>query len=240
MVDSHDAPNLRLVTISATYGAGGSVIAPLLAERLGLPFADRLLRSDSDPRHPSDEEVSERELERAPRGSFLEGLSLLTSEWGVPGQRDPADMPGHVQADVEASLRRLCETTGGVVLGRAAAVPLAGHPRVFHVRLDGPADRRAHRGALWEGVDLATAQAQLKKTDAARAQYMKRLYRRDPTDASLYHLILDGTVMAADPAVEMIAAAAEAFWTYDEDQLAPRVARARARLATQRTRQLPS
>jgi hypothetical protein len=33
-----------LVTISASYGAGGSRVAPLLAERLDVPFAERVLR----------------------------------------------------------------------------------------------------------------------------------------------------------------------------------------------------
>ena len=33
----------RVVTISASYGAGGSLIAPRLATALGLEFADRLL-----------------------------------------------------------------------------------------------------------------------------------------------------------------------------------------------------
>jgi len=35
-----------VVTVSASYGAGGSVIAPRLAERLGVPFLDRLLSAD--------------------------------------------------------------------------------------------------------------------------------------------------------------------------------------------------
>ena len=35
-----------LVTVSATYGAGGSVIAPRLADALGLPFLDRLISAD--------------------------------------------------------------------------------------------------------------------------------------------------------------------------------------------------
>jgi hypothetical protein len=29
---------VRLITVSAAYGAGGSVVAPALARRLGVPF----------------------------------------------------------------------------------------------------------------------------------------------------------------------------------------------------------
>src|SRR5277367_5408964 len=33
----------NVVTISATYGAGGSIVGPAIAERLGLPFYDRAI-----------------------------------------------------------------------------------------------------------------------------------------------------------------------------------------------------
>jgi Cytidylate kinase-like family len=33
------------ITIAATYGAGGSVIGPAVAKRLGLPFVDRAIPS---------------------------------------------------------------------------------------------------------------------------------------------------------------------------------------------------
>ena len=36
---------IRLVTVSATYGAGGAVVAPALAERLGVPFVQRATNS---------------------------------------------------------------------------------------------------------------------------------------------------------------------------------------------------
>ena len=35
----------RLVTVSASYGAGGAVVAPALAERLGVPFLQRATTS---------------------------------------------------------------------------------------------------------------------------------------------------------------------------------------------------
>ena len=51
------AADARFVTLSATYGAGGSVIGPLLAPRVGLPFADRLIQRGDVPAHPSGEGV---------------------------------------------------------------------------------------------------------------------------------------------------------------------------------------
>jgi len=38
---SADVPHRPLVTIAALYGAGGSVVGPRVAQRLGVPFLDR-------------------------------------------------------------------------------------------------------------------------------------------------------------------------------------------------------
>ena len=118
-----------------------------------------------------------------------------------------------VKERVEQSIRVLVETGGAVILGRASAVVLAGHPGTLHVRLDGPKERRIARATGIEGIDVATARSRLEETDRARARYVHRLYRRDPADSSLYHLIIDSTVLAAGDCVEIISHAASAFWS---------------------------
>ena len=46
--DSPPRPAVRLITVSATYGAGGSVVAPALAQRLGLPFLQRVTTTEGE------------------------------------------------------------------------------------------------------------------------------------------------------------------------------------------------
>lgn len=201
----------RVVTISATYGAGGTLIAPAVAQRLGLPFADRLIPTQGiDP--PSGEAVTEAELATEPRGALARSLTALAGAWVIPGPIDTVDMPERVRAEVEASIQRLVEDGGAVILGRAAAVVLEGKAHAFHVRLDGPRDRRAQRGSQWEHTDIATAGQHLKASDAARARYVKHLYRRDPADPTLYHLQLDTTVLPIDVCTDIVVTAAGAFW----------------------------
>ena len=106
-----------------------------------------------------------------------------------------------------------------MLLGRAGQIVLAHHPAAWHVRLDGPVERRARRGGLWEGLDIETARARLIETDEARARYTCRLYQRDPVDPSLYHVILDVTVMSSSACVELLAVAADAFWRLDDSTL---------------------
>ena len=202
----------RVVTVSASFGAGGSVVAPRLAERLGLPFADRLIPvTPVTPPGIGGERLSQEERQESARASFLARLAHLTGGLGMPVPT-AEDLGSRVQQQVEASIRKLARTTGAVILGRAAAIVLAEDPKVFHVRLDGPEDRRVARAIQLGQIDEAAARRQLTETDQARARYLKRLYGADPADPHLYHLVMDSTVLALHDCVELIATAATAFW----------------------------
>jgi cytidylate kinase len=223
-------PPARVVTVSATYGAGGTAVARLLATRLGLPFADRLVAPAGGSIQAMDERVTKEELDEEPRNPILEGLALLSTAWNIPVPRDPEDVPEHLRTVIQRSIQTLLDTGGAVILGRGAALALGRHPGAFHVRLDGPADRRARRGAVWEGVDVDIAKARLVETDTARSKSVRRLFGRDPSDPALYHLVIDATTITVDTLVDVIAVAAEAFWQYDDSRLDELVAKTRARL----------
>ena len=203
----------RVVTVSATYGARGPVIAPALAERLGLPFADRLIQVQGRTPPPSEEGVTDAELEEEPPSPLLESLAMLSAGWALPMPTEPAGLPEQLKTQVEESIRELIDSGGAVILGRAGAAALAGHRNVFHVRFDGPEERRAEIGAAAEGISLKEAKHHLADTDSTRARYVKRLYRRDPSDPSLYHLVVDTTVLPPEVVTELVATAAEAFWS---------------------------
>jgi cytidylate kinase len=206
----------RVVTMSATYGAGGSVIGPLVAERLGIPFIDRLIVATEEPptREVLQERLSKEEEEQARAGGLLADLAQATSGLGVP-------VPGSIDLNPRRTIRQQAETSiaavvqkgGGVILGRAAAVVLAGHPDAFHIRLDGPPARRIQRAMEIEGLDEATAKSRQSETDRSRARYVKRLYSRDANDPSLYHVILDTTAVPPEVAVDVLVQAAAAFFS---------------------------
>ena len=205
---------LRMVTMSATYGCGGSLVAPKLAERVGLPFADRLIPARGSNEAPSAEEsLTDQERAQVRGRRLLERLVLLAPGLNLPTP-DASDLRDQLRDRVAASIRALVDDGGAVLLGRAGAVVLANHPGVFHVRLDGPEPRRIERACRFEGIDEATGRDRLVETDSARARYVQRLYGRDPADASLYHLVLDATVFTVEDLVDVVAVAAEAFWRH--------------------------
>ena len=119
----------------------------------------------------------------------------------------------------ETGIRRLLAGGGGVILGRAAAAVL-GKDRGFHVRLDGPVARRAAQGAVIEGISEEQARDRLRAADKARDAYVRRLYRCDPADASLYHLVIDSTAVPLDTVIELILVAARTHSAVSQDATA--------------------
>ena len=213
-----------LVTVSATYGTGGSVLAPRLAEALGLPFVDRLITADmsqdvarrerSGRTGPgrSQEGLCEGEQETTPAGRFLSYFARAASVGVVMTPDAVLDDDDTIRQRTEDGVRDLAAGAPGVLLGRAGAVLLRSRPRAYHVRLDGPAERRIAWAASHENLGVDAARARQSETDRARTLFVKRLFRADPSDARLYHLMLDPTVVGVDAALQVLIVAAQAFF----------------------------
>jgi cytidylate kinase len=211
MTEVPPGPAVRLITVSASYGAGGSVVAPALAERLGLPFLQRVTTSEGHPAEPGpcDEQLTEEEVKATPVHRLLASFTEAMPAGPTVSPPSTHHQDRHLRGHGEAGIQRLLATGGGVILGRAAAVVL-GKDRGFHVRLDGPPDRRVAQGAVVEGISEEQARTRLRAADKARTAYVRRLYRCDPDNPSLYHLVIDSTAMPLDTVTELILVAARA------------------------------
>lgn len=204
-----------VITVSATYGAGGSVIAPRLAAEMDLPFVDRLISADAvSQARRSQEGLVEGEQEVSPTGRFLSYFARAAAVGAVIGPDPDLEDDADLRARAEDALSGLAEGKPGLVLGRAAAVVLRSRPRAYHVRLDGPVERRLAWAAPFEHLDLEAAKRRQAETDRARTAFVKRLYRCDPRDPALYHLVVDPTVIGVDAAIDVIKTAATAFFAY--------------------------
>jgi len=201
----------RLVTVSASYGAGGAVVAPALAERLGVPFLQRATTSTggSSGPEPCFERLGPEEARLTPAHRLL--ASLMQT---VPLGPTQSPIPAYHQDEslrqyCEEGIRRMAAENAGVILGRGAAVVL-GKNHGFHVRLDGPADLRVVQGASIEAIGPDEARRHLDAADRARDAYVRRLYRVDPADPALYHLVIDSTAIPLEVVIELVLAAARA------------------------------
>jgi cytidylate kinase len=199
---------MTLVTISASYGAGGSRIAPALAERLGVPFLGR---------PPAPDVVDTGEEARAcdesggtGPGHLLSRIASLAVAWGTPaGMTLEELLPDQaLRLEIEREIHDLAEAGAGVVLGRGAAVILHDDERALHVLLDGPVEARVRQAMEIEGVDRQTAERRRSRVDRFRRSYIETLYGVDLREPGVCHLVLDSTALPLGDCVELIAAAA--------------------------------
>ena len=199
-----------LITVSAAYGTGGSVVAPALAHRLGVPFLDRVT-GPSGPLAPSPrrERLTAEEARRAPAHRLIASFTHAMPAGPTLSPPPSRHHDDEIRRGFEAEIFELVARGRGVILGRAAAVVL-GHDRGFHVRLDGPGHHRLAQGAQIEGVSVDEAHAHMAAADKVRTAYVRRLYRVDPTSSSLYHLVIDSTAIPLDNVVDLVLAASQA------------------------------
>jgi cytidylate kinase len=202
-----------LVTLSAPYGAGGSYIGPRLAERLGVPFVDRAIPSEVARRLavPLAEAVRRDEA----IGSLFDRMVRLLAPVGAAYGARPLDPEAldeqSYRLATEEVIREEAGTRGGVILGRAGSLVLAGVPGALHVRLFGPEDARVEQAMRLQRLDRDEARKRLSENDRAREAYVRHFYGADPTDLRHYHLALDSTAFALDDCVDLIAEAVEAL-----------------------------
>ncbi|MFC5744065.1 AAA family ATPase [Actinomadura rugatobispora] len=209
----------RVVTISATFGAGGSTVGPAVAARLGLPFVDRAIPAAvaAEIGCTLDEALAHDGRAASGLGRILAGAARLPNvtlggiDVYLP---ERAIVPEEeFVTRTERIIGRCADGDGGVILGRAGAVLLAERPGVLHVRLDGPRDRRlaaAAAAVAASGTPQREVERMLDDNDRARAAYVKHFYGADPADPRLYHLVIDTTRLPEAAAVDLIAAAARA------------------------------
>ena len=203
---------MGVVTVSASYGAGGSEIGPAVAEALGLPFVDRAVPAGVARKLDVPLDLARQRDETTDRGLWR----VISSMALVPEMAGAGPLAYHTFADehafrekTEEVLHEIAEL-GGVVLGRAAAIVLAGRDDALHVRLDGPIEGRVARSVQRSGRSEAEVRRALRSNDAARAAYVRNFYRADPADARHYHLVIDTTAIPWNAAADLVVAAARA------------------------------
>jgi cytidylate kinase len=203
---------MAVITLSASYGAGGSRVGPALAEKVGAEFVDRAIPAAVAEQLavPLAQAVDRDESCGTALDRVLSRLAPLGGLYGGTVPDFIIDEEDYARATA-AVIRARAEHGDVVILGRGGAAVLRDTPGVFHVRLDGPPDRRVAQATEVEGVSPEAAEARLRDTDRAREAYVRQYFRCDPRDARLYHLVLDSTVIGLDDCVGVIADTYAAF-----------------------------
>jgi hypothetical protein len=205
---------MHVVTISATYGAGGAYIGPAVAQRLGVPFVDRAIpvAVANDLGIPVDDALSRDERVRGWLSRIVAAAAPLGAEYMIDPEHDRSVLltDGAVLRCTEGVIRKAIHGGGGVILGRAAAIVLRDHPGAFHVRLDGEPERRVRQVMDAQGISEREARESMARNDKARVAYVRHFYDADPADPHYYDLVLDSTRIPPETCTDIIVTAVEA------------------------------
>jgi cytidylate kinase len=202
-----------VVTIAALYGAGGTVIGPRVAERLGVPYLDREI-PEAVARQMGLSQDAVADVDEEERSGVQRLVSSLgraaTISGAVGGSSEHLDVQertirGHIEEQLAQAAVR-----GGVALGRGGMVVLRSVPQALHVHLGGPAEARIQQRMVLDGIDHATARRRRELIDRTRMRYVRSAYGVDGEDPNLYHLILDSTAIDLDTCVDLIVMAGQA------------------------------
>jgi len=182
------------VTISREAGSGGAELARLLGDRLGWAVLDKELVE----RLASDLELEPRALKMMDetRANWFSETLLNLFNSRLVAQHSYVELLGNVVA--------LSASAGPVVVvGRGAHLILPPEPGV-RVRLIAPKLTRVAAFARAEGLDHQTARRKIEKIDADRHAFIRRNFRSDPEDTSLFDLVLNADTFGHDGSIELI------------------------------------
>jgi cytidylate kinase len=204
-----------LITVSRQYGAGGSRIAGLVADRLGWSLVDNDLIDRVAARAGlSREEVAARDerspgfVERIVRALAASSAEILTPETAEAIR--PMDEPRLV-AITERVVREVGAHGKVVFVGRGAVAVLARNPEALHVQVVAPEPDRVRETMTRLGVGAEEAERVLRVTDASRDRFHREYYHRERSDPAGYHLVLNSSALGYEGAAEVIVQRARAL-----------------------------
>jgi cytidylate kinase len=212
------AGGTRVVAISRAAGAEGERIGALVAERLGFRYVDEeIITLAAEKQGVDPAAIADAERRKSVILRVLEGLGQSGAAGATPGgpMWVPDDATELAQShDRRALIRETIHETAAqgdvVIVAHAAAFALAGRDDLVRVLVTAPVEIRTRRLAEARGGDQAQAATELKRSDEARAAYLKTFYDVERELPTHYDLVVNTEVLDPDKAADLIATAAGA------------------------------
>lgn len=199
----------RVVCISSLDGAGGEEVGRLVAHRLGVRLVDEeIVRRAAREAGVDSHVVADAEQRKSLVARVLEEI-LASAAAGSPlgvteAVRESDDFRGLIRTAVEETAAE----GDCVIVAHAASVALSGRPGVLRVLVTASPATRSGRVAHTNGLDEREATRLVERSDAARADYLRRFYRVRAESPTLYDLVLNTDRLSPEQAALLIAGAA--------------------------------
>jgi len=216
---------MPVITISRQFGAAGVPVGKKLAERFDAELLDRAIVAQVAVRSGIPEDELESYDERMP--TFWQRVTAALASGSSEPQMAPLpyeeQLPASSIHDRLIAITRLvieeaAQRGNAVIIGRGGAWILGKRPDVLNVQLHASMDARVRY--LLSRVEEVPPDARpeekslrelCRSVDAARADYIRRLYGVDWLDARSYDLAVDTGRLGVDKSVDVIEQVARAM-----------------------------
>lgn len=197
----------HVITLSRQMGSGGTYLGYLLAEKLGFQYVDReIVRRAAEAFNTDVASLSH--LDEKSSGllaNVLRSFAVGTPE--VPNIY-PIVMPVYDHDLYIAECRimnEIADKQDSVFIGRAGFHALKERAGAIHIFTHAPIDFRVKRlMQVHSTTDAKHARAEIEKSDAQRARFIKDMAGLHWIDARNYHLCLDMSKVSFEASLEMI------------------------------------
>jgi cytidylate kinase len=202
-----------VITVAREFGAGGSRVAAMLAQRLGAEVIDRQLVAEVARRLSltTDEVIAEEERPKSVVDRLIRTFAWISEAYSPgwsPPYGDPIPDPQRaVRLLTEEVIHESARRGNAIIVGRGGAFLLADWPGVLHVFLRSAEPVRTREVMARLAVTEEEARRRLHQTDADRAAYARQEYATDWRDPRHYDLVLDTGRLGYQRAAETILAA---------------------------------
>ena len=204
---------MPIITIAREYGARGTTIGRLVAERLGAVFVDRWLIEEVARRAEMAPALVESQDERPVRlldrviTSFAQ-VPAAGLGWEPPYPDLASDPRPRVIQFTRAAIQEVAATGNAVIVGRGGSAILQRRQDATHVFLYADATVRADTIRERELVPIEVARRRVREVDANRAAYLRQVHSLDWRSPLRYTLMLNTGALGYERAAEVILAAA--------------------------------
>ena len=194
----------RAVALSQVDGAGGESIGHQLAQKLGFGYLNEAIVAQVARDHGVDPSIvagAER------RKSFFTRVAEMAARGAVDVPPDPSlyvDQTDALLALIRDALRDAADRGSVVLVAHAACYACADRLDVLRVGVTAPLPARESRVASALGITGTEAARRLRRSDAGRASYLKRVYGIGEESPADYDVMLNTGRLTPDAAVGLI------------------------------------
>lgn len=197
-----------VITIGRFCGSGGSIVANMLAEKLGIEVYDRKILSlasdnsgiNEEMFEQADEDLRRSLLFRVSRSAF-DGEPIITED----ARDNVSDTANKNLYNYQAKvIKGLADSSSCVIIGRCADYVLRDRYNVLRVFVVASKESCAENESRRSRIPLSEARAKTEKIDRKRGDYY-RFYTGQPwADPRQYDICLNTDVYTYEQCVDMI------------------------------------